>query len=299
MSPNEQKPSQTAFFSALRRAIANKIYQISPYAPDDLAEVFLPPYYRFFLKFKSIQRNTWEKLNIAFPGINEYIIARTAYFDKHFKSALERQIPQIVLLGAGYDSRAFRFADLNQKTKVFELDSLPTQNRKKACLKKAKLDIPQQISFVPIDFNHELLEDVLSKSGFNINQETLFLWEGVSYYLDPESAEETLNFFSNSTHIASIFVFDYTISITEEDIHDSYGSKAFLQSMAQHHADEAFMFSIPHGEIDRFLENRNLQCKEYLDNEDIEKRFLIDSTDQLIGRVAGHFRFVTVGHKNG
>jgi len=69
--------------------------------------------------------------------------------------------------------------------------------------------------------------------------------------------------------------------------------------MAQHHADEAFMFSIPHGEIDDFLENRNLQCKEYLDNEDIERRFLIDSTDQLLGRIAGHFRFVTVGHKNG
>jgi len=51
------------------------------------------------LKFKNIQKNTWEKLNTAFPEINEYIIARTAYFDKQFKSALEKQISQSYSLG--------------------------------------------------------------------------------------------------------------------------------------------------------------------------------------------------------
>jgi len=293
---NEQEPSQTALFNALRRAISNKIYQNNPFGPDEIAEVFLRPHYRFFLKFKSVQKNVKEKLNVAFPGINEYIIARTAYFDKHFKSALEKQTPQIVLLGAGYDSRAFRFANLNHKTKIFELDNGPTQNRKKECLKKAKFDIPQQVSFVPIDFNHESLEDVLSKAGFQNDQETIFLWEGVSYYLDPESANATFDFFSKSTHKASIIVFDYTISISEDNLADSYGSKAFLQSMREHHADEAFMFSIAEGEINTFLEQRDLRCKEHLDNKEIEQEFLLDDDGQLIGRVAGHFRFVTAAH---
>ena len=55
------------------------------------------------------------------------MIARTAYFDRLFADALSNKTPQIVLLGAGYDSRAYRFANLNHVTRVFELDIAPTQ----------------------------------------------------------------------------------------------------------------------------------------------------------------------------
>ena len=58
------------------------------------------------------------------------MLARTAFFDNLFIDALNKNIPQIVLLGAGYDTRAYRFADLNNATKIFELDIAPTQNRK-------------------------------------------------------------------------------------------------------------------------------------------------------------------------
>ena len=55
-----------------------------------------------------------------------FMTARAAFFDKKFKQALEADIPQIILLGAGYDSRAYRFADLIHGTRVFELDTAPT-----------------------------------------------------------------------------------------------------------------------------------------------------------------------------
>ena len=297
MKNNIKETSQTAFFSALRRDLAYRIYGDETFGPDDHAKIFLPPYMRFFLKFKRMQTNTWGKLDAAFPGINTYIIARTAYFDSHFRSALEKQVPQIVILGAGYDSRAIRFSGLLQNTKVFELDNQPTQDRKKACLEKAKLDIPKQLIFTPIDFNQESLGDALKKVGYQEDQETLFLWEGVSYYLDPESAGKTLDFFSHASHQDSKIVFDYTISITEEDLQESYGSKAFLESMSQHHADEAFMFSIPDDELDSFLEKRGLDCREHLNNNEIEERFLLDKNGNLIGKVAGHFRFVAAGHQ--
>ena len=87
--------------------------------------------------------------------MNAYIIARTAYFDSLFVAALNDRVPQIVLLGAGYDSRAYRFGGFNQCTQIYELDNAPTQERKKACLKKAKIEIPQHVAFVPIDFNKE------------------------------------------------------------------------------------------------------------------------------------------------
>jgi hypothetical protein len=67
----EQKPSETALFAALRRTIANKEFGDEKFGPDYLAEKFLPPHFRFFLKFKSIQANTKEKLNGFLPGLNE------------------------------------------------------------------------------------------------------------------------------------------------------------------------------------------------------------------------------------
>lgn len=290
----EGKPSDTALFNAMRRTIACKEYKNSRFGADYLAEYFLPPNYRFLLKIKSIRTNTKEKLASFFPGVNEYIIARTAYFDNLFQAALNDGIPQIVLLGAGYDSRAYRFAKLIQDTQIYELDIAPTQERKKECLRKAKIAIPPQMSFVPIDFNRESLKDVLGKTGWQGGHKTLFLWEGVSYYLDPESVGVTLDFFSHSAHPDSQLAFDYMISITEENMADYYGAKEMLQSMKEQHPEEGLTFSVDEGKIETFLEGRNLRMLQHLDPEEMESKFLTADDGSLIGKVAGHFRIVLV-----
>ena len=288
----EQRPSETALFAALRRAIANKEYRNEKFGPDYLAEYFLPAHFRFFLRFKKIRANTKDKLDGFLPGLNEYMIARTAYFDSHFVDALDNEIPQIVLLGAGYDSRAYRFAQLNRGTNIFELDAAPTQNRKKKCLKGARIDIPQQVKLVPINFNEESLKDVLEKAGYENREKTLFLWEGVSYYLNAESVDATLEFVSHSLHNESAIVFDYTISISEENMNDYYGVREFAQTMKEHHADEELMFSIEEGKTESFLEQRDLKMVDHLNNEEIERTFLVDDNGSLIGQITGHFRFV-------
>jgi len=289
----QQKPSETALFAALRRTLAHKEFGDEKFGPDYLAEKFLPPHFRFFLSFKKIQANTKEKLNEALPGLTEYMIARTAYFDGLFVDALKREFPQIVLMGAGYDTRAYRFAELNRGTKIFELDIAPTQNQKKTYLKKARIDIPQNVKLVPIDFNNEALGDVLEKAGFDVLEKALFIWEGVTYYLDAESVDATLNFVSGSAHPDSILAFDYTLSLSEENLSDYYGAKEFAQTMQEHHAAEELTFSIQEGEIESFLEGRNLKMTGHLDNEEIEKKFLTMDNGALIGQMTGHFRFVS------
>ena len=148
----ERKPSQTALFTALRRALANLQYPDSRFGVDHLAIHFLPLQFRFFLKFSKVRNNTLVKLDAAFPGMTEYLIARTIWFDDLFATGLKEKIPQIVLMGAGYDSRTYRFARQLQDTKVYELDAAPTQERKMACLKQAKIETPRQVTYVPIDF---------------------------------------------------------------------------------------------------------------------------------------------------
>jgi len=294
----EQKPSETALFAALRRTLANKEFKDEKFGPDYLAEHFLPPHFRFFLKFKKIQANTKEKLGEALPGLTEYMIARTAYFDGLFVDALEKDFPQIVLMGAGYDTRAYRFAELNKGTKIFELDIPPTQNRKKGCLKKARIDIPPQVKLVSIDFNRESIKDVLKETGHKKQEKTLFIWEGVSYYLDAESVDTTLEFVSRSSHPDSTIAFDYTVTLSEENMPDYYGAKEFAQTMQEHHTAEELTFSIQEGKIESFLEGRGLKMIEHLDNEEIEKTFLTMDYGALIGQPTGHFRFVSASPKN-
>jgi methyltransferase (TIGR00027 family) len=288
----EQKPSETALFAALRRTLAHKEFNNEIFGPDYLAEHFLPAHFRFFLRFRRVQKNTRERLNSVLPGLNEFMIARTAHFDRLFADALKDKTPQIVLLGAGYDSRAYRFEALNRGTKVFELDIAPTQNRKKECLKKAKITVPRFVTFVPIDFNTDLLGDVLQKAGYGHHQKTLFLWEGVSYYLEAQSVDETLEFVSQDSYHDSTIAFDYTITISEDNRDSLYGATEFAQTMKEQHASEELMFSIEEGEISAFLAQRGLTMIDHLDNEEIETAYLLNDFGSLLGQITGHFRFV-------
>lgn len=287
----EYMPSETALFAALHRAIAHKQYNNTKLGPDYLAEIFLPAHYRFFLRFDKVRENTRIKLAQAMPGMTEYIIARTAYFDRLFQDGLKDQIPQVVLLGAGYDSRAYRFAQSNKCTKIFELDAFPTQNRKIKCLKAAHIRLPEEVLYIPINFTSESLGIVLEQAGYKNQERTLFLWEGVSMYLDREAVKNTLRFISCS-HTGSVIAYDYTISISEENLNDYFGAKEFLISMMKHHANEEMLFSIKHGEINSFLADMNLRMIDNLGNEAIEGKYLLDENGSSIGRMTGNFRFV-------
>ena len=119
-----------------------------------------------------------------------YFIARTAFIDNIFENAINDDIPQIVFLGAGYDTRSYRFIKQLKSTVIFELDINTTQQRKTEILKKNKIDIPNSLSFVPINFNTDEIADVLSKAGYDKTKKTLFIWEGVTYYLTKEKIKK-------------------------------------------------------------------------------------------------------------
>lgn len=99
------------------------------------------------------------------PGIFEYVLVRTKRIDEVFCKALEENFTQVVLLGAGFDTRAMRFSRKNTGTKIYELDAPATQQAKIALLKKKGITLPEELVFVPIDFNSEKISQVVSKAG--------------------------------------------------------------------------------------------------------------------------------------
>ena len=135
---SKEKPSKTAYNAAWFRACSHKDFQNQIWGPDFIAEGFLSFPIELLTKSKKFRAKGKAKANESTPGVYEYIIARTLFFDEVFTQALKESIPQIVFLGAGYDSRGIRFKHLNNSTQIIELDMAATQNRKIKCLKKTR-----------------------------------------------------------------------------------------------------------------------------------------------------------------
>ena len=202
----EHKASNTAGYTCFSRACASGEQDERFRGPDDLAEVFLPLGAKFIRNVPFLRELFMRK--VAPPGIYEYVLARTKLLDEVFIDALETHFSQIVLLGAGFDTRALRFRSRNKRTKIFELDIQTTQQPKIDILNRKKVALPKELVFVPIDFNKQSLSDVLFAAGYEERQKSLFIWEGVTMYLTPDAVDSTLDFIHNGAAEGSIVAFD-------------------------------------------------------------------------------------------
>jgi methyltransferase (TIGR00027 family) len=131
--------------------------------------------------------------------------ARIWFFD----ATVDRYLPdvaQFVILGAGFDTRAYRLPN-GTRVRVFEVDSPRTQMVKRETLMKAGID-SSGVTFVPADFEKEDWLGCLTVAGFDAGEPTLFLWEGVTMYLDREAVEDTLRKIASTAH-GSVVAFDY------------------------------------------------------------------------------------------
>ncbi|MCD4783982.1 MAG: SAM-dependent methyltransferase [Candidatus Eremiobacteraeota bacterium] len=135
-----------------------------------------------------------------------FLGCRTRFFDEIMEKNVD-SMDQVVFMGAGFDTRAFKYCK-GKNIKVFELDKESTQKCKIEALKKAGIDC-EWITFVSIDFNQESWVDKLIECGFDTSGKTLFLWEGVIYYLDEDSVKQTLKAVANSSGEGSILTFDF------------------------------------------------------------------------------------------
>lgn len=115
---------------------------------DPIARSMVPGY-KFFLSKLIIDSGLYGRF---FPGAIEFITARERYIDDFLKAALSEGLNQVVILGAGFDTRAYRIAGI-KKMRVSEVDHPATQEFKLKRLKKVIDPLHDHITFVPVDFN--------------------------------------------------------------------------------------------------------------------------------------------------
>lgn len=251
----EKQPSETALSVAFCRALAAKESREEVKGSDYLAELFLTDEAKKLIDNDNSRK--WAIQNLVTSPLYGYFIARTAFIDSIFKNACDNDISQIVFLGAGYDTRSYRFINNLKNTKIFELDIRPTQQRKIEILQKNKINIPNSLLHIPVNFKTENMYDVLFKAGYDCNRKTLFIWEGVTYYLTQEEVEKTLNFVQKYAAEGSILCFDY---MTDK-----------LESI---NPAEPFQFWIKQDKIEEMLSGYGLKIDEHIDSTEMTKRYL-------------------------
>ncbi len=266
----EKKPSETAMTAAFSRAVAAK----EDNGQDYLAEIFLNDEAKKPLS--DIASRKWAIENLITPPLYHYFICRTAYIDSVFQKALTENFSQIVFLGAGYDTRAYRFKELTSNIRIFEIDVVSTQNRKIESLKNANIDIPTQVSFISINFKNENFAEALIKSGFNKSLKTLFIWEGVTFYLQEEVIRNTLELISASAPLGSVLCFDFMT--------------AKVDSVFQ---SEPFLFWIEPSELPEFMFRFGFYIIEHLYPNEMEKKFLNSGDSTTEKKTLQYFNFVT------
>ena len=207
-------PSKTAVYVTAARAVGSKDPDPQLRNPDYLAIKFLGPRERAVLPDLPM-----DALDLDFDGAMKQLGAhllvavmtyRTKVFDAALLDAVQNGATQVVVLGAGFDSRAYRFQSQLGNVRVMEVDYGPTQAYKKQRLGEILDVMPSNVSFVPMDFTKDNLLEQLRNAGYSEQQKTFFLWEGVSYYLPESAVKDTLHFVRDHSASGSRIAFDYT-----------------------------------------------------------------------------------------
>jgi methyltransferase (TIGR00027 family) len=138
-------------------------------------------------------------------GMRLFVAVRSRFAEDALARAIARGTRQLVILGAGLDTYAYR---AQSGLRVFEVDHPDTQAWKRACLEEAAIPVPENLTFAPIDFERGTLADGLEAAGFDRARETFFTWLGVTVYLSEEAVWSTLGWIGRSPGGAHV-VFDY------------------------------------------------------------------------------------------
>ncbi len=189
---DSQRPSATAQAVTLYRALEHRRPAAQRIVSDPYAALFLTRGTRALLDPLSV---TSPLRDLAarhdFGGLPTYVLCRHRFIDEHLLATVDAE--QVVILGAGYDSRAYRFATQLAGRPVYEVDLPPLSRRKAAVIAEhsARFGAGSYVR-VEIDFRRQALADVLAAAGFASGARTFVAWEGVAPYLDSAAVDATL-----------------------------------------------------------------------------------------------------------
>jgi methyltransferase (TIGR00027 family) len=291
----DDQASYTAEGSAFARAAGAQHADPKLRNPDHLAVWMLGPTFRR-RALPGVWRISQRVMQSLAPGAFFIHQARTRYFDGLVKDAVRGGAKQLVLLGAGFDTRAHRFADLFERAgvTVFEVDHPATSATKQERVARSLGGPPPNVRYVTVDFARERAADRLdAHRDFDRGAMTFFLWEGVSAYLNREALDATVDLAARAAFGSAIaFDYHYADSIAHPD--RWAGMERMMRTVEKR--GEPMTFGVDPGDLAGVVAARGLDLEENVLPDEAERRFLVGSSGALWGRLPPAYA-MAVGRK--
>ncbi|MET3026348.1 class I SAM-dependent methyltransferase [Flavobacterium sp. UW10123] len=265
------KTSRTAQYMAFFRALETR--QRERLFADPYAIHFLDSKLRIVThlsQFSLIAKYIFNTINKKIPGALSSGIARTKYIDSLLEKAVSNGVEQVIILGAGFDTRAVRLNFL-QSIPVIEIDHPNTSNFKAEIYKNRIGQIPENVKFLQIDFNKQNLDQLALEHNLDFSKPTAVIWEGVTNYLTEEAVKSTFVFiskFAANSHIIFTYVHK-DILINPESF---LGGKKLLEDLEK--IEEHWTFGFLPEELPSYLNKFQIRLLEDLGANEYRKRFL-------------------------
>ncbi len=266
------QPSRTARQNALFRALEARRPAAERVADDPLAVRFLTPEFRVLAaagRVPPARRLIESVIDRRWPCVRGGVVARTRLIDEAVVAALPG-VRQVLILGAGFDSRAYRLTQVGDVA-VFEVDHPATQAAKRRILRRGSVPIPASVHFVPVDFGAGDPATKLAAAGFASGAATLVLWEGVTNYLDAASVDATFGFLASAIAPGSPVLFTYVDRGMLDGSAAFEGATTTLRAVRR--VGEPLTFGLHPGEVPGYLRDRGLELESDTVVRDAAERF--------------------------
>ena len=265
--------SRTAQYMALFRAVETVQPTSKRLFEDPYAVRFLDNGLRFATKIASIPvlGNLIPKLiHQKAIGALSSGIARTKYIDDLLEATVKEGCKQLIILGAGFDTRSFRLDCLRQIA-VIEIDHPDTSNFKKKIYRDVMGDLPANVSFQQADFNKQALEEIAEIISLDYSVATTIIWEGVSNYLTQEAVDATFHFTKKFMSPFNI-IFTYVEKEVLDNPQHFKGTKQVFENLKRN--EEQWTFGIDPNELSSYLKRFGLTLIEDLNATGYRNRYM-------------------------
>lgn len=269
----EGQASRTAEYMALFRAIESSLPAGRRLFEDPFARRFLSPRLgavATLCRLPGAADLVSRFIDRRWAGARSSAVARTRFIDDTIDAALGRGIEQVVMLGAGFDARAYRLDGLAKVT-VFEVDHPDTLAKKQTILQREALDAPSRVRFVGTDFKSADLDGVMAAAGYSTQARTFILWEGVTNYLTEAAVDTTLRWCARAAP-GSQLLFTYVHRAVLDDPGAFAGTEKLFATLKE--AGEQWTFGLDPAHLASFLKDRGLELEQDIGSSDYRARHL-------------------------
>lgn len=202
-----KRVEKTAFGVSTLRALEGRTPPEMRLVDDPVAERLLTGVSAFVVGNRLLRSVFMRLMGLAAPGFFGDVVCRTRAIDDACRDALAGGSSQVVILGAGMDTRPYRMAEMGA-ARIWELDLPAVQAAKKAAIIRALGALPRHVRYAPADLATQQVAEVLADNGFDAGAPTLLVCEAVSQYL-PEAAVDRIFAYAGTLPVGSRLVFTY------------------------------------------------------------------------------------------